>query len=80
MDRVRVWSIGKRAERFGQLPSNIVGVRHPVMAYWFDEAVDWFCGWLEGKLAERDDKGKPLYRLDRLLGTAEYAVVRRKGK
>ena len=73
-----MWSIGKRAERFGQLPSSLPGIHHPVLSYWFDEAIDWCCRWVEAKLSERDDKGKPIYRLDRLLGTTEYAVVKRK--
>lgn len=77
-DRVAVWTLGKRAERFGRLPSEIAGIENGILAYWFDEVVEYYVGWVEGKLKARDEKGKPLYRLDKLLGIAQYAVVKRK--
>lgn len=74
-----MWSLGKRAERFGRTPSEVLGIRAALTAYWFDEAVDWFCRWVEGMLAQGDEKGKPMYTLEKLLGVQQYAKIKRAG-
>lgn len=61
-----------RAKRYGILPSQLMGIEHPVAAHLFDEAVGWYGMWVEARLSERDDAGKPKYELDALLGTRRY--------
>jgi hypothetical protein len=39
--------------------------------------VDWFCRYVDNHLQATDEKGKPLYTLERLLGTEQYATVKR---
>ena len=70
-----MWQIGKRAERFGKTPSELLHIDSPLLAYWLDEAVDWWVRFVEAKLSERDEKGRPRYRLDALLDTRVYANV-----
>lgn len=77
-DKQAVWSLDQRAKRYGALPSQMVGINNPVLGYWFDEAVGWFGRFVDQKLSERDEKGKPLYRLESILGTQEYATVKRR--
>lgn len=63
----------------------MVGVADPWAAYQFDLAVGQFGAWVEGKLAERDSKGKPKHTLAQLLddGSAaqerQYMPVRAEG-
>ncbi len=61
-------------------PSEVIGVDDPWAAYQFDLAVAQFGAWVEGKLSERDKKGKPVTSLAKLLGdetarSQEYAPV-----
>jgi hypothetical protein len=49
-------------------PSAVIGVTDPWAAYQFDMAVGQFGAWVEGKLNERDAKGKPKHKLAQLLG------------
>ena len=53
----------------------MLGVDDPWAAYQFDMAVGQFGAWVEGKLNERDAKGKPKHTLAGLLddGTAAQA-------
>ena len=46
---------------------------HVALAYCFDEAVGMFGGYIEGKLDERDKKGKLLHKLSTLLGVQPKA-------
>lgn len=70
-----MWRLGKRAERFGRLPSELMHLTSPLLAYWLDEAVEWWVRFVEGKLAERDKQNRPRYSLDALLGTRVYAEL-----
>jgi hypothetical protein len=71
-----VWSLDQRSKRYGCQPSAMMGIRHPVLGYWFDEAVGWFGQWVDARLSERDEKGKPLYHLEKLLGVPPAPYVR----
>ena len=62
------------------MPSQVIGIDDPWAAYQFDLAVAQFGSVVEGKLAERDKKGKPVNSLAKLLGdeaarAQEYAPV-----
>lgn len=56
-----------------QRPSALVGVTDEWAAYQFDMAVAQFGAWVEGKLSERDKKGKPKHTLGALLGDTAAA-------
>lgn len=53
---------------YSRRPSEIAGVADEWAAYQFDLVVAQFGAWVEGKLNERDDKGKPKTTLAKLLG------------
>lgn len=72
-----MWSLDQRAKRYAARPSVLVGVQSPVLSYWFDEAVGWFGSFVDSRLSEKDERGQPLYRLESLLGTQQYATVKR---
>jgi hypothetical protein len=52
---------------YSRLPSAVVGIADAWAAYQFDLAVAQFGAWVEGKLQERDGKGKPKHTLAKLL-------------
>lgn len=72
-----MYNLDQRAKRYSQKPSEILGVRTPIVAFWFDEAVAFWGAWVEAKLSERDEKGKPKHDLDKLLGVRQYATYSR---
>lgn len=53
---------------YGQRPSAVLGLKPASWeAYQLDVATLQLGRWMEGKLAERDEKGKPVWTLERLL-------------
>jgi hypothetical protein len=56
-----------------------MGIGNPVLAYWFDEVVEWHGRWVESHLAQKDSKGKPLYTLEKLLGVQNRGDIIRTG-
>jgi hypothetical protein len=56
-----VWSLYQTASALGQRPSDLFGLPPDCIAlrYDFDAAVVLFGRWAEGRMNERDDKGKP---------------------
>ena len=53
----------------------MVGLVHPVVAYWFDDAVAWFGDYVEEALKVKDESGRHLYSMDSLLGIEPEPVV-----
>ena len=45
-----------------------MGIEHHLLAYFFDDAIGMWARDIEGKLQELDKKGKPVHRLENLLG------------
>lgn len=75
-----MWNLHSLSATYHLQPSKVIGVDDPWAAYQFDMAVAQFGAVVEGKLAERDKKGKPTHTLAGLLGdeaakTQEYAPV-----
>ena len=75
-----MWNLHSLSVTYQRRPSEVIGVDDPWAAYQFDLAVAQFGAWVEGKLNERDKKGKPVNSLAKLLGdeaarTQEYAPV-----
>ncbi len=68
-----MWSLHQRASKYQSLPSAILGITYPILAYWTDEAIGWFGNWVESKLSERTKQNKPRYKLENLLGVSNYA-------
>lgn len=53
---------------YGQRPSAVLGLEPASWeAYQLDVATLQLGRWVEGKLSERDEKGKPVWTLERLL-------------
>jgi len=46
----------------------MVAIEDDWAAWCFDQAIGTFGQWVENKLAERDKKGKPVHRIETLLG------------
>lgn len=76
--RQKVWNLHCISENYGGLPSRIMGLDdEPLLAWCFDQAVNWFGRWVEAKLDEREpvrERGqvvghRPRWRLGQLLGT-----------
>lgn len=64
---------------YGQRPSILMGWRPdecPVLALDFDQAVAWFGGWIESRLAEVDARGQPIHRLGVLLMDRPARIAR----
>lgn len=79
-----MWNLHSLSVTYRQRPSEVIGVDDPWAAYQFDLAVAQFGAWVEGKLDERDKKGKPTHTLASLLGdeaarAREYAPVSAEG-
>lgn len=56
------------ATRYSQRPSSFFGLpAESWEAYQLDTAALYFGRWVDGKLSERDGKGKPIHRLADLL-------------
>jgi hypothetical protein len=74
---VQVWSLDQRCKRYQTTPSQVLGIRHPVLGYLLDEAVSWYGQWVENHLAQRDPQShQPLYNLNTLLGIKPKPVKR----
>lgn len=65
--RANLWELDELARRYGQRPSQVVGIDDPWAAYQLDVATLTVGRWVDGKLAERNKKGKPVHRLVDLL-------------
>ncbi len=75
VNRQKVRLLDKLAKRYGSLPSALMGIEHPVAAYWLNEAVGWFGEYVDIKLEERDPAtGKTLYSIESLLGIEPEAI------
>lgn len=75
-----MWNLHSLSVTYHRRPSEIIGVDDHWAAYQFDLVVAQFGAWVEGKLNERDKKGKPVTTLAKLLGdeaaqVREYAPV-----
>jgi hypothetical protein len=72
-----LWQLDEVARRYGERPSTFLGLAPDSWdAYQLDVAV-WALGvWVEGKLAERDKQGRPVYRLRDLLSDAPTSGYR----
>ncbi len=58
------------------LPAEIIGLEHPILAYWFNETVAWFGQYVENCLQQKDPHtGKALYTAEALLGIEAEAVT-----
>ena len=68
-----MWSLHQRCSEYHKLPSEVFSINYPILAYWFDEAVNWFGQWVDSKLSERTKKNKPRYTLAKILGIQQYA-------
>ena len=55
------------AQTYSQRPSDLWGIDHPLLAWDFDRAVSYFGSYVESRLNERDNKGKPVTSLKALL-------------
>jgi hypothetical protein len=74
---VQVWSLDQRCKRYQIPPSQVLGVRHPVLAYHLDEVVSWFGQFVENHLAQNDPHThQPLYNLNTLLGIKPKPIKR----
>ncbi len=63
-----MWNLHSLSATYSLRPSAAVGIDDAWAAYQFDLAVAQFGAWVEGKLNERDGKGKPKTTLAKLLG------------
>lgn len=43
----------ERAEKFNRLPSEMLDIGPPLLAFWFDEAVDLWHRWAKNRVEER---------------------------
>lgn len=59
---------------YGQRPSSFLGLAPTSWEAWQVDVATLRAGrWIEGKLAERDRQGRPVYSLERLLNREEIA-------
>lgn len=74
-----MWNLHSLSATYCQRPSAIIGVTDQWAAYQFDLAVNAFGAWVESKLHERDNAGKPKHTLAALLDdgteTQQYAPL-----
>jgi hypothetical protein len=55
------------AKRYGQRPSQVLGIADEWAAYQLDVATLTVGRWVDGKLSERNKQGRPIHRLTDLL-------------
>jgi|GEM_PF-3077976 len=63
-----------RAKTFHKTPSELLYIRNQWLAYQFDECVNYYGSWVDGKLAQRDKKGKPRHTIESILNKQSKAV------
>lgn len=67
-----MWKLHSLAGSYGARPSSLLGLAPTSWeAYQLDLCALQVGRWIEGKLAERDDKGKPKHTLAKLLDEEE---------
>lgn len=77
-NRGSMWDLYRQAKAFGEKPSALFGIKdNRWLAWQFDQAVLMFGTWVDNKLNERDDNGKPKHKLDSLLGQAKKRKLNR---
>lgn len=70
--------LDEKARRYHQRPAALLMIEAaPLLALWLDDAAAWFGKWVEARLSEKDEHGRPLYELDGLLGVRQYATYKR---
>lgn len=62
-----MWELDELARRYGQRPSQVIGIADEWAAYQLDVATLTVGRWVDGKLSERNKQGKPIHRLGDLL-------------
>lgn len=71
-NRTLLWELDALSTRYSQRPSSFFGLpAESWEAYQLDTAALYFGRWVDGKLGERDGKGKPVHRLSDLLKPPE---------
>lgn len=75
--RKPTYSLWLSSTKYGARPSDLLGIRHPVLAYMFDDAVATFGLHIDAKLQEKKPNGKYKYRLDKLLIEDDEKPVKR---
>ena len=69
--------LDQKAKRYGQRPATLLLIdpeADPLFANSIDNAAYLWGAWIEGKLAETDDKGNQKFTLDQLLDTRQRAA------
>jgi hypothetical protein len=59
------------SKQFASRPSTLLGAHDSLLAWLIDQAVFRFGSYIDAKLSERTEKGKPKWNLDMLLADAE---------
>lgn len=63
----QVWNLHQTSKAYGQRPSQFIGIGDDWLALQFDLTVAEYGLYVEGKLEERDSKGKPKHTLKKIL-------------
>lgn len=66
-NRAEVWRLHIQADAYSKPPAELVGIRNTWLAYQFNGAVIFYGRYVEGKLNERDDDGKPIHSIENIL-------------
>lgn len=66
-DRYNLWQLDELGRRYGCRPSSFIAGLDEWTAYQLDLATMMQGRWIDGKLSETDDKGKPINKLVDLL-------------
>lgn len=70
-----MWKLSQLAEKAAKRPSDIVGIDDEWAAYQFDQAVIFVGVYINNKLNELDEEGKPIYTLGELLTDQSTRIV-----
>jgi len=64
-----MWKLYRQTKAFNRPPSAVMGIdpENVWLCWQFDNAVETFGSWVEGKLSERNSKGKPKHEIEDLL-------------
>ena len=79
MNKRQMWGLYQLAKTTAQRPSGIVEIEDAWASYQFDQAVTFVGLYIEGKLAEMDDKGNLVHEIGDLLGTSEERIKKSVG-
>jgi hypothetical protein len=64
-----------KSKTYNRTPSDLLGIRHPWVAWQLNNATLYLGTWIENKLNKKDKKGRPIHKIESLLESRKPQAV-----